>query len=96
MRTNHRGVRTDRFKFIHFFTEPQEYELYDLQADPNEDHNLYGTPGMEALAETLRARLAVLRQETGDTYEYIPSRTPRMSFVMDPPTKPRPWKPATR
>jgi arylsulfatase A-like enzyme len=92
----HRGVRTERYKFIHFFTEPQEFELYDLQADPNEDHNLYGKPGMEALTETLRTRLAALRQETGDAYEYTPSRTPRMSFVMDPPTKPRPWKPATR
>ncbi len=92
----HRGVRTDRYKFIHFFTEPQEFELYDLQSDPNEDHNLYGKPGFEALTATLRNRLAALRKETGDTYEYTPSRTPRMSFVMDPPTAPRPWKPATR
>ena len=48
------------------------------------------------LTETLRGRLAALRKETGDTYEYVPSRTPRMSFVMDPPTAPRPWKPADR
>ena len=92
----HRGVRTDRYKFIHFFTEPQEYELYDLQSDSNEDHNLYGKPGFETLTATLKGRLATLRKETGDAYEYTPSRTPRMSFVMDPPTAPKPWKPATR
>jgi arylsulfatase A-like enzyme len=91
-----RGVRTERYKFIHFFTEPQEYELYDLKTDPNEDHNLYGKPGYEALTETLRARLAALRAETADTYAYTPSRSPRMSFVIDPPAKPRPWKPADR
>ena len=31
-----RGVRTERYKLIHFFIEPQEFELYDLQADPDE------------------------------------------------------------
>ena len=88
----HRGIRTERYKFIHFFTEPQEYELYDLKADPNEDRNLYGNPGYAALTETLRARLTALRSETGDTYQYQPSRSPRMSVVFDPPHKPRPWR----
>ena len=35
-----RGVRTERYKLIHYFTEPQEFELYDLKTDPAEDHNL--------------------------------------------------------
>jgi hypothetical protein len=26
-----RGVRADRYKLIRFFTEPQEFEPYDLQ-----------------------------------------------------------------
>ena len=67
----HRGVRTERYKYIHFFIEPQEYELYDLQADPNEDHNLYGKPGYEELTDRLRARLEELRRETGDDYVII-------------------------
>ncbi len=25
-----RGVRTDRYKYIHYFLDPQEYELYDV------------------------------------------------------------------
>lgn len=89
----HRGVRTERYKLIHFFTEPEEFELYDLQADANEDHNLYGKPGMEAVTAQLKKRLEELRQETGDTYAYKPSRVPEMSVKMTPAHAPRPWRP---
>jgi arylsulfatase A-like enzyme len=65
-----RGVRTERYKLIHFFLEPEEFELYDLQNDPDESDNLYGKPGFEELAARLRTRLAQLREETGDHYEY--------------------------
>jgi len=62
----HRGVRTERWKYIHYFEEPQEYELYDLQADPEEIHNLYGRPETETIVAELRQRLRQLRQETDD------------------------------
>jgi arylsulfatase A-like enzyme len=71
-----RGVRTDRYKLIHFFIEPQEWELYDLQSDPAEMDNLYGTPGNEELTAHLKERLAALRVETQDTYEYKPTGIP--------------------
>jgi arylsulfatase A-like enzyme len=80
----HRGVRTERYKYIHFFLEPQEYELYDLEADPEEDHNLYGNPAYEQLTARLRARLEELRQETGDHYVYHPSRVMRLKAVVVP------------
>ncbi len=62
----HRGVRTDRYKYIHYYAEPQEYELYDLQKDPDEKVNLYGKPEYAELTDTLRKRLEELRAETGD------------------------------
>jgi len=68
-----RGVRTERYKYIHFFLDPEEFELYDLQTDPDEKNNLYGKPGFEQLTAQLKARLAELRQETGDHYEYKPT-----------------------
>ncbi len=68
-----RGVRTERYKFIHFFLEPEEFELYDLGKDPDERDNLYGKSGYEELTARLRARLAELRKETGDHYEYKPT-----------------------
>ncbi|TAM83213.1 MAG: DUF4976 domain-containing protein [Acidobacteria bacterium] len=66
----HRGVRTERYKLIHYFLPPQEFELYDLQEDPGELHNLYGDPRYAKLAADLRNRIDQLRKETGDEYEY--------------------------
>jgi len=71
-----RGVRTDRYKLIHFFIEPQEFELYDLRTDPDEMNNLYGKSGYEELTAHLKERLAALRAETHDTYQYKPSGIP--------------------
>jgi arylsulfatase A-like enzyme len=68
----HRGVRTERYKLIHYYKladfpdEPEEFELYDLQKDPGELHNLYGLSGYTALTRQLMNRIAELRKETGD------------------------------
>jgi arylsulfatase A-like enzyme len=62
----HRGIRTERYKLIHYYLEPQEYELYDLKVDPGENHNLYGVAAHRSLQDQLRNRLAELRRETGD------------------------------
>jgi arylsulfatase A-like enzyme len=66
----HRGVRTERYKLIHYFLPPQEFELYDLQEDPGELHNLYGDPRYAKLTADLRNRIDELRKETSDVYEY--------------------------
>jgi arylsulfatase A-like enzyme len=68
-----RGVRTERYKYIHYFTAPEEFELYDLVADPAELHNLYGDPAQAARVRELSARLEELRRETGDHYVYRPT-----------------------
>jgi arylsulfatase A-like enzyme len=62
----HRGVRTERYKLIHYYQAPEEFELYDLQDDPGELHNLYGDPRHAELIRILRARIDELRKETGD------------------------------
>ncbi len=61
-----RGVRTDRWKLIHFWEEPQEWELYDLKTDPDETNNLAGRPEHAGRVKKLRARLEELRREVGD------------------------------
>lgn len=71
-----RGVRTKRYKYIEYFLDPKEYELYDLEKDPDEAHNLYGKPGYEAITHEMVERLARLRRETNDTYEYKPTGLP--------------------
>jgi arylsulfatase A-like enzyme len=62
----HRGVRTDTAKLIHYYLEPQEFEMYDLAKDPEERKNLWGDPAHADLQKELLARLEGLRQDLGD------------------------------
>jgi arylsulfatase A-like enzyme len=61
-----RGVRTDRWKLIHFWEQPEECELYDLTSDPDETANLAGRREHRAVIERLKRRLQELRREFGD------------------------------
>ncbi len=62
----HRGIRTTRYKYIHYYNEPQEYELYDLGIDPGERNNLYGKPEHAELTRHLHTRMDELRRQTHD------------------------------
>lgn len=62
-----RGVRTERYKLIEYWEQdPKQYELYDLQNDPGERHNLYGEPQFAGLSQELTKRLYDLGRETGE------------------------------
>ncbi len=65
----HYGVRTDTHKLIHFWKQDQ-WELYDLAADPDEMRNLYGTPAARAVTDDLKARLVRLQRDLGDTGQF--------------------------
>lgn len=58
----HYGVRTDRHKLI-YFHELDEWELYDLEQDPNELNNVYGNPDYAEVVDQLKAELTRLRAE---------------------------------
>ena len=62
----HYGVRTDRYKLIHFGGDMDVWELYDLASDPNEMHNLYGQDDYANIETTLHERLNQLQSELGD------------------------------
>ncbi len=57
----HYGVRTDRYKLIHFYML-DGWELYDLKEDPNELHSLYGEKGYEKITSDLKKELTRLRE----------------------------------
>jgi arylsulfatase A-like enzyme len=61
-----RGVRTLRWKYIHFWEQPEAFELYDLQDDPGETRNLASDAKYRNVMDEMRGRLAELRKQTND------------------------------
>lgn len=59
----HYGVRTDRYKLIHYYDDIDAWELYDLKEDPNELNNLINDSEHQDLIEELKVELARLRKE---------------------------------
>ncbi len=57
----HYGVRTERHKLIYFYTL-DEWELYDLEKDPNELVSVYDDPEYADIVAELKAELERLRQ----------------------------------
>jgi arylsulfatase A-like enzyme len=65
----HYGYRTERYKLIYFyndglgipgtgpFTYPPEWELYDMQEDPEELCNVYDDPSYAEIREQLKAQM---------------------------------------
>lgn len=63
----HWGIRTDRYKLIHFYYDIDSWELYDLDNDPDEMENLINDANYTAIKDKLFKRLEELRSEYGDT-----------------------------
>jgi arylsulfatase A-like enzyme len=59
----HYGIRTERYKLIHFYDDIDQWELYDLTTDPHEMHNLIDDPGYDKIEKDLRKRLDGLRKQ---------------------------------
>ena len=66
----HYGVRTDRYKLIHYYIEG-EWELFDLKRDPREMHSFYGDPEYAQIQANLKLELDRLRKELG-----VPEKDP--------------------
>ncbi|SNY99571.1 sulfatase [Flagellimonas pacifica] len=62
----HYGIRTNRYKLIHYYYNIDVWELYDLEKDPNEMKNIYGAEGTKSLVRKLKKRLKALQKEYGD------------------------------
>jgi N-acetylglucosamine-6-sulfatase len=74
---NVRGVRTDRYKYIHYphgDDKPDRHmaELYDLKADPEETTNLIAKPEHAATVSRLQAELRQLMKEA----DALPDKMP--------------------
>lgn len=63
----HYGVRTERYKLIHFYNDIDTWELYDLAEDPMEMHNLIDVPAYDGVEAELREELKKLQIQYRDT-----------------------------
>ncbi len=62
-----RGVRTESWKLIHYYKQtPEEFELYNLEKDPQETTNLYGKPEHAEITKKLKERLKELQKEVNE------------------------------
>lgn len=74
----HYGIRTDRYKLIYYYGEAlgttgsldeskaPEWELFDLEKDPNEMCSVYDDPAYADIVTELTAELYRLKAEAGD------------------------------
>lgn len=83
----HYGVRTRRYKLIYYYnqglgqpgtgenTYPPEWELFDLDRDPDELHNVHDDPAYADIRRNLERELARLQQLYGDepVHEAVPA-----------------------
>ncbi len=68
----HYGIRTDAgYKLIHYY-DRDEWELFDLNKDPNEMKSLYASPDYATIRESLMERMKVLQVKYQDTNPTAP------------------------
>ena len=66
----HYGVRDDRYKLIHFYNDIDEWELYDLQNDPTEMHNIYGAAGTDSITGVMMGKLKAMQEQYDDPIRF--------------------------
>lgn len=74
----HYGYRTDRYKLVYYYNDgfwlpftgfyqyPPEWELYDLERDPDEMRNVYDDPDYADVRESLKAAMWSEQARLGD------------------------------
>ncbi len=65
----HYGIRTKRYKLMHFYYNVDAWEFYDLEKDPGEHLNCYDDPAYADVVADLKVQLAALREKYGDSDE---------------------------
>ncbi|HUX96558.1 MAG TPA: sulfatase [Bacteroidales bacterium] len=58
----HEGIRTERYKLIHFLYGDNDWELYDLLNDPEEMYNIYNDPNTVKIKKKLNSEMEDLKK----------------------------------
>lgn len=73
----HYGISNNQFKLIHYYYDIDEWELYDIKADPKEMKNVYNEPGYAEIRKTLHQKLDSIRVVMKDNDELTKSFLPK-------------------
>jgi len=82
----HYGIRTETHKLIYFWKKDQ-WECYDLVADPMEMHNIYNDPKAQKTVAALRQELLRLKKAVKDDDQFADKQPQESSYVPAPPPK---------
>ena len=66
----HYGVSDGRYKLMHFYNDIDQWEMYDLQNDPNEMNNLFGNPEYADLQKRMLGILKAKQVEYDDPIRF--------------------------
>jgi arylsulfatase A-like enzyme len=80
------GIRTETHKLIYFWKKDQ-WECYDLIADPKEMHNIYNDPNSQKIVAKLKEELYRLKKELKDNDQFTQQLPEGSSYVEPPPRK---------
>ena len=72
----HYGMSNERYKLMHYYYDIDEWEMYDLQSDPQEMRNVYDNPEYASVREKLHKRLDKLMAKYLDSEELAKSFLP--------------------
>jgi len=61
----HYGVRTDRYTLVHY-PDHNEWELFDLEYDPDQINSVYGEPDYAEVQQQLKNRIDELQEQYED------------------------------
>lgn len=82
----HYGVRTETHKLIYFWKKDQ-WECYDLVADPQEMRNIYHEPKAQKTVARLKQELLRLKKELKDDDQFADRLPTDSSYVGAPPPR---------
>ena len=63
----HYGIRTADCKLIHFYNDVDQWEMYDMNADPKELNNVYDDPAYASKRAQMHELLDKVQQQYADT-----------------------------
>ncbi|MCC6343399.1 MAG: sulfatase [Bryobacterales bacterium] len=84
----HYGIRTATHKLIYYWKKDQ-WECYDLAADPHEMHNIYNDPKARKTVAALKQELYRLKKEMRDDDQFANEQPKESSYVKAPPPRKR-------